>query len=74
MKKFQELDFVVLTHDLPEQNLKAGDGGTIVHIHDDSHFMVEFVEAAGTTRALLHLSSDDVRPVTSGDMIAVRPT
>ena len=74
MKTFEELDFVVLTHDIAEHNLKAGDGGTIVHVHDESHFMVEFVEAAGTTRALLHLSSEDVRPVTSSDMIAVRPS
>ncbi|MCU0567082.1 MAG: DUF4926 domain-containing protein [Oculatellaceae cyanobacterium Prado106] len=58
----QELDTVVLTHDLPEQNLKAGERGAIVHCYqDDEAFEVEFVNAEGRTIAVLTLSKTDIQ-------------
>src|SRR5277367_3164026 len=31
--KFKEHDCVVLTRDLPDENLRAGDVGAVIHIH-----------------------------------------
>lgn len=40
---FQELDTIVLTHDIPEHGLKHGDIGAVVHCYkDDTAFEVEF--------------------------------
>ena len=47
----KELDAVVLTRDIPSERLAAGDLGTIVHVHDDNHFEVEFVESTGPSRS-----------------------
>jgi len=71
---FRELDTVVLTHDLPQSGLRAGDLGAIVHVHAPEAFEVEFVTASGRTQALLTLASSDVRPVSDNDLLAVRPT
>jgi hypothetical protein len=69
---FNVLDTVVLKRDVPEAGLRAGDLGAIVEIGDTSHFEVEFVAASGRTQALVALSSDDIRHVNDGDLIAVR--
>ena len=69
---FSVLDTVVLKRDVSEAGLRAGDLGAIVEMHDASHFEVEFVAASGRTQALVPLSSDDVRHVNDGDLIAVR--
>lgn len=71
---FRELDTVVLTRDVPEASLRAGDLGAIVQVHDDDSFEVEFVAASGRTQALLTLRSDDLRTVRDDDLLAVRPT
>jgi len=72
MSQFELLEVVVLSRDLPEYDLRAGDAGTIVEVYDDSNFEVEFIEASGKTRALLTLSSDDIRAVVAGEMLTVR--
>ena len=72
MSRFELLEVVVLSRDLPEFELRAGDAGTIVEVYDDSNFEVEFIEASGNTRALLTLSLDDIRPVAAGEMLSVR--
>lgn len=42
--KIKEHDCVVLTADLPEEKLKAGDVGTVVHIHEGgAAYEVEFM-------------------------------
>lgn len=69
---FHELDTVVLTHDLPERGLRAGDLGTVVHVYAPDAVEVEFVTAAGQTEALLTLSSADLRAVQDDDLLAVR--
>jgi hypothetical protein len=68
---FKVLDTVVLTRDVPEAGLRAGDLGAIVELHDASHFEVEFVAASGRTQALVTLSSNDIRHVSDSDLVAV---
>ena len=52
-----ELDTVVLTHDIQPYALKQGDIGAVVHTYADATaFEVEFVTAEGKTVAVLILS------------------
>ncbi len=51
-----ELDSVVLTKDLPEHGLEAGDVGTVVLVHKDrAGFEVEFTTLTGETVAVITL-------------------
>jgi hypothetical protein len=69
----RELDSVVLTRDLPEQGLEAGDVGAVVHRYEDGQtFEVEFVDAEGKTVALLTLAADDVRRMRPREILHVR--
>jgi hypothetical protein len=70
--KFKELEIVVLTLDIPEHGLRAGDIGTIVEIYKGGGLEVEFVRGSGITQALLTLSEHDVRKVDSDDLLAAR--
>jgi hypothetical protein len=63
---------VVLTRDVPEYDLRAGDIGTVVHVHPERGIIVEFVRASGETQALAELTSADVRPVGDEDLLSVR--
>ena len=46
----EEHDRIVLTDDVSEPGLKAGDVGTIVHVHRDGEaFEVEFLTLDGYT-------------------------
>jgi hypothetical protein len=70
---FDELDTVVLTHDINEHGLVEGDLGTIVHSYSDEEaFEVEFVTSEGKTIALVALSSNDIRPIASREILHVR--
>ena len=71
---FRELDTVVLTRDVPEVGLRAGDLGTVVQVYAPDALDVEFVTAVGQTQALRTLSPEDLRPVRDDDLLAVRPT
>jgi len=63
-----ELDRFVLTEDLPEQGLRAGDLGTIVVVHDPDSprgdysgpagYTAEFTYLTGETRAVVDLRPD----------------
>ncbi|HTE04671.1 MAG TPA: DUF4926 domain-containing protein [Planctomycetota bacterium] len=70
------LDEVVLKRDLPESGLRACDLGTVVMLYapggapDGAE--VEFVTVAGTTRAVVTVAMQDIRPVTDRDLLAVR--
>ena len=66
-------DTVVLTRDLPEFGLQVGDLGAVVHIYEPDGLEVEFVSGAGRTEALITLTVHDVRPMSDGDLPAVRP-
>jgi hypothetical protein len=70
--KFEPLDSVVLTRDIPEHGLRAGDLGAIVEVYGPNGFEVEFVRASGHTQALVTLTAEDLRPIRDADLIAVR--
>ncbi len=59
----RELDSVALWRDLPEHGLKAGDIGTIVLLHANSGYEVEFMTLDGETVAVESLSSEEIRPI-----------
>ena len=60
----KEHDRVVLKTELPKEGLKAGDVGTVVHVHKDGEaFEVEFVTLNGETVAVATLLASQVRPV-----------
>ena len=69
---FEELETVVLTHDIDEYDLKKGDMGAIVNIYSDVDYEVEFVTASGKTVALLTLNIKDIRPVAKNEILHVR--
>lgn len=64
-----EFDRVVLTRDLPEFGLEAGDTGVVVLIHDGGKaFEVEFMTMAGDTVAVVTLHDHEVRTPESHDI------
>ncbi len=70
--KFALLETVVLNRDLPEHGLRAGDLGAVVEVYGAGGIEVEFVQAAGQTKALITLRPGDLRSVAHGDVLAVR--
>ena len=68
-----EHDVVVLTRDLPEQNLRAGDVGAVVHVYAEGKaYEVEFVTGAGQTLAVETLEPSDVRPLGASEILHIR--
>jgi hypothetical protein len=68
-----EHDCIILTEDLPQEGLKAGDIGTVVHAHiGAAAYEVEFVTLAGETVAVATLLENQLRPVARGDLAHVR--
>lgn len=68
-----ELDTVVLTHDIKNCKLKEGDMGAVVQVYDGGKaFEVEFVTAEGKTVALLTLKPDDIRKVARNEILHAR--
>ena len=59
----EELNQVVLTVDLPEHGLVRGDIGTVVLLHGEEGYEVEFVALDGETIAVASLSTSQVRPI-----------
>jgi hypothetical protein len=69
----REHDLVVLTADIPEENLKQGDVGTVVLIHQaGAGFEVEFATLAGETLAVVTVPANAVRPVGDKEIAHVR--
>ena len=68
----RELDNVVLTVDLPEHRLCRGDLGTVVLLHGDRGYEVEFVALNGDTLAVVSLDKSQVRPIGSGEIAHAR--
>jgi hypothetical protein len=62
-RMIKELDTIVLTVDLPEFGLNAGDLGTVVLAHKHGGYEVEFVTLEGETIAVISLAPEQVRPV-----------
>jgi hypothetical protein len=59
----KELDTIVLTVDVSEFGLHAGDLGTVVLMHKHGGYEVEFVTLEGETVAVLSLAPEQIRPV-----------
>ncbi|GAC1300820.1 MAG: DUF4926 domain-containing protein [Isosphaeraceae bacterium] len=69
----QEHDCIVLTDDLPDEGLQAGDVGTVVHIHGDrAAYEVEFMTLTGQTVAVVTVSPLQIRSLGSRDLSHVR--
>jgi hypothetical protein len=74
MKMIQELDRVVLTEDIPEHGLRAGDIGTVVLIHGASKgYEIEFVALDGETIAVVSVFADQVRAIERHEIAHARP-
>lgn len=69
----KEHDCVVLTANLPDEGLEAGDVGALVHIHKDgATYEVEFVTLTGRTVAVATVESSQLRPVGKRDISHIR--
>jgi hypothetical protein len=68
-----EHDCVVLTQDVPQEALQAGDIGTVVHVHPGgAGYEVEFMTLAGETLAVVTLLPAQIRPIARRDVAHVR--
>lgn len=64
---------VVLTHDLPEHDLKAGDIGIVVHIYGEHKgYEVEFVTMRGEHVALVSVEEHQIRQPYEDEIASVR--
>lgn len=69
----KEHDCVVLTSDIPDEGLQAGDVGTVVHIHrNGAAYEVEFITLTGQTVAVATVLATQLRPVGRRDISHVR--
>jgi hypothetical protein len=69
----KEHDCVVLTVDLPDESLRAGDVGTVVHLHaGGAAYEVEFMTLTGKTVAVATVLASQLRPVGPRDISHVR--
>ena len=68
-----EQDDVILTCDLPEHGLSAGDIGSAVLVHPlAAGYEVEFTSLDGETIAVVTLMANQVRPAQTGEIAHVR--
>jgi hypothetical protein len=68
-----ELDRAVLLIDLPQQQLTAGDIGTVVMVHAGGQgYTVEFLTLGGKTIAVETLTATQVRSVHPDEIAHVR--
>lgn len=51
-------DVIELTVDIPKRSLRAGRQGTVVHVHSDNAYEVEFTDEAGETVDFLALQPE----------------
>ena len=69
----KELDPIILTKDLPEVGLQAGDVGWVMMVHDGgAGFEVEFVTLDGETVTVATVTADAVRPVHTKEIAHAR--
>ena len=68
----REFDEIILTADLPEDDLKAGAVGAIVHTYEpEVAYIAEFFSPAGNTIAVADVARSQVRPTTPGEIHAL---
>jgi hypothetical protein len=69
----KEHDWVVLARDLSGEGLRAGDIGTVVHVHGNSAgYEVEFMTLDGETVRVVTLSPDQARPIAPREIAHAR--
>ena len=69
----KELETVVLTEDIPNQDLRRDDIGTIVHAYQNPEgYEVEFITIGGETIAVLTLLPSQIRQVNQRELLHVR--
>ncbi|HJU20846.1 MAG TPA: DUF4926 domain-containing protein [Stellaceae bacterium] len=69
----KELDPVVLTENLPDHGLQAGDVGWVVMVHAGGEgYEVEFVTLAGETVSVVTTPARAVRPVAKKEIAHAR--
>jgi Domain of unknown function (DUF4926) len=68
----EALGSVVLTTDLPEYHLQAGDVGTVSLVHRHGGYEVKFATLDGETVAEVTLGPEHVRPVGHREIAHVR--
>lgn len=74
MDEFQLLEMVVVTVDIPDEGILAGDVGTIVDVYTQLSpgYEVEFTTADGTSRALATLAPHQIRHLLPVDVLTIR--
>ncbi|WP_119072173.1 DUF4926 domain-containing protein [Aggregatilinea lenta] len=69
----KEHDRIVLTVDLPDYQLRAGDVGTVVHIYRTGEaYEVEFFTLDGQTLDVVTVEAAQARPVRSTEVLHAR--
>ena len=69
----KEHDCIILTQDIPNEGLQAGDVGTAIHVHrDGTAYEVEFVTLSGITVTVATVLSSQLRAVSKRDIVHVR--
>ncbi len=69
----KEFDRVILTTDMPENNLQKGDIGTVVMMYQNgAGYEVEFITLGGKTIAVSTLLAAQVRPIKNSEIAHVR--
>jgi hypothetical protein len=73
---FENFSDIILTADLPQEDLKAGDVGTVVERHIvpglEDGYSVEFFDMTGQTVAVVTVSASQLRIPTPADRPAAR--
>ena len=69
----EELTSVVLTTNLPERGLQAGDIGTVVLVHQEGKgYTVEFMSLSGDTVAVITVPAERIRPIRTNEIAHAR--
>lgn len=70
----REHERAILTVDLPDHRLKAGDIGTVVHIYNSgSAYEMEFFTVDGQTLDVITVEAAQLREVRSSEILHARP-
>ena len=70
----EEFSHAILTVDVPEHGLRAGDVGTVVMVHEaGAGYTVEFMTLGGETVAVVTVPGDGVRPAGPDEIAHARP-
>jgi len=74
MKAYKLLDTIIATVNIPDHKVLAGDIGATVEVYTTPTlaYEVEFVNADGSTRALLTVAPDQIRPLAPADVLTTR--